>query len=230
MSSESLPIPAPAKTAGRVGGFGIGLAAYWDQFPGLKERLEGYQQVVETQLRELGVQVLSAGLVDTAPAATAAGQMFAASGLDLIFCYIGTYATSSQVLPVVQRAKLPVLVLNLQPTASLDYEQIDTGEWLANCSTCCVPEISNAFARARVQFRVVSGTLRDDAKAWNEIGEWCHAATVANVLRNSRIGFLGHTYPGMLDMYSDFTMVTAQTGAHIEAVSYTHLTLPTKRI
>ena len=38
----------------------------------------------------------------------------------------------------------------------------------------------------------------------------------AGAVRDSRIGFLGHTYPGMLDMYSDFTMVTAQTGAHIE--------------
>lgn len=204
--------------AGRVGVFGIGLAAYWEQFPGLKDRLERYQHLVETQMTSMGVDVVSAGLVDNAQAAAVAGQQFAGAGLDLIVCYVGTYATSSQVLPVVQRAKLPVLVLNLQPSASLDYENINTGEWLANCSTCCVPEISNAFARARIQFRVVSGTLRDDPQAWQEIGDWCRAATVANVLRTSRIGFLGHTYPGMLDMYSDFTMVTAQTGAHIEVL------------
>jgi L-arabinose isomerase len=121
-------------------------------------------------------------------------------------------------LPVVQRAKVPVLVLNLQPTAALDYEHTDTGEWLANCSACCVPEISNAFARARVMFRVVSGTLRDDPAAWGEIAGWCKAARVAGALRTSRIGFLGHTYPGMLDMYSDFTMVSAQTGAHVEVL------------
>ena len=32
------------------------------------------------------------------------------------------------------------------------------------------------------------------------------------------MGFLGHTYPGMLDMYSDFTMITAQTGMHVEVL------------
>ena len=112
----------------------------------------------------------------------------------------------------------PVLVLNLQPAAALDYENTDTQEWLANCSTCCVPEISNAFARARVRFRVVSGMLRDDPIAWSEIDDWCKAARVAGRLSSARIGFLGHTYPGMLDMYSDFTMVTAQTGAHIEVL------------
>ena len=209
----------PRKTyQARIGVFGIGLAAYWPQFPGLKDRLEGYQREVESRIEALGMQVLSAGLVDSAPDAAAAGERFAGASLDLIVCYVGTYATSSQVLPVVQRAKLPVLVLNLQPCEALDYERTDTGEWLANCSTCCVPEISNAFARARVQFRVVSGMLRDDPIAWREIEEWCHAARVANALRASRVGFLGHTYPGMLDMYSDFTMVSAETGAHIEVL------------
>ena len=202
----------------RVGVFGIGLHAYWEQFPGLKDRLEGYQRDVEARLGQFGAEVLSAGLVDTAPAATEAGRRFAASNLDLIVCYVGTYATSSQVLPVVQRARVPVLVLNLQPAKALNYETTDTGEWLANCCACCVPEISNAFARARVRFRVVSGTLYEDPPAWGQIEEWCKAAGAANALRSSRIGFLGHTYPGMLDMYSDFTMVTAQTGAHVEVL------------
>jgi len=208
----------PATRPGRIGTFGIGLAAYWPQFPGLKERLEGYQREVEERLMAMGADVVSVGLVDTAPAARQAGERLAEARLDLLVCYVGTYATSSQVLPIVQHAHVPVLVLNLQPTAALDYENTDTGEWLANCSTCCVPEISNAFARARVRFRVVSGTLRDDAVAWGAIEEWVKAAAVVRSLRTSRIGFLGHTYPGMLDMYSDFTMVTAQTGAHIEVL------------
>ncbi|MCL6507735.1 MAG: hypothetical protein K6T59_11970, partial [Bryobacteraceae bacterium] len=37
-------------------------------------------------------------------------------------------------------------------------------------------------------------------------------------LRRSRIGFLGHTYPGMLDLYADFTMVHGQLGAHVEVL------------
>src|SRR5215212_10106450 len=51
----------------KIGVFGIGLHAYWNQFPGLKERLEGYQRDVEQRLRALGADVISAGLVDTAP-------------------------------------------------------------------------------------------------------------------------------------------------------------------
>jgi L-arabinose isomerase len=200
----------------RVGVFGIGLAAYWPQFAGLRERLEGYQGEVEQQLRRMGAQVVSAGLVDTAPAAQAAGELFGRANADLLVCYVGTYATSSQVLPAVQQARVPVLVLNLQPVAALDYEHVDTAEWLANCCACCVPEISCAFARARISFNVVSGTLRDDPRAWGAIADWVAAAGVQRSLRAGRVGFLGHTYPGMLDMYSDFTACHAQLGTHVE--------------
>ena len=173
---------------------------------------------MEDRVRGFGGEVVSAGLVDTPEAARAAGQLFLREDVDLILCYVATYATSSQVLPVVQKARAPVLVLNLQPSAALDYETADTAEWLANCSVCCVPEIANAFARARIDFHVVSGQLHEDAAAWREIEDWCRAAAVARAVRQCRIGFLGHTYPGMLDMYADFTAVHAQLGAHIEVL------------
>ena len=212
--SSGLVARAPAATC-RIGVFGIGLAAYWPQFPGLHERLEGYQKEVEQRLSSFGAEVISAGLIDDASRARQAGLLLAGKDLDLLFCYVGTYATSSQVLPIVQQAKLRVLVLNLQPTEGLDYENTDTGEWLANCSVCCVPEISNAFARSRIPFHVISGMLFDE-RAWAEVKEWCQAARAVRALRHSRIGFLGHTYPGMLDMYSDFTMVHSQLGSHVE--------------
>jgi L-arabinose isomerase len=182
----------------------------------MRGRLQGYQRTMEDRVRGFGGQVVSAGLVDTPEGARAAGQLFLREDLDLILCYVATYATSSQVLPAVQKPRVPVLVLNLQPSAALDYETADTAEWLANCSVCCVPEIATAFARARIDFHVVSGQLRDDPAAWSEIEDWCRAAAVARAVRESRIGFLGHTYPGMLDLYADFTAVHAQLGAHIE--------------
>jgi L-arabinose isomerase len=204
---------------GKVGLFGIGLAAYWPQFKGLKRRLEGYQRIVSGHLDKF-CDVVDAGLVDSAPAAAAAGALFAREGVELVICYVGTYATSSQVLPAVQQAGAPVLILNLQPASALDYPKTDTGEWLANCCACCVPEIACAFARSRIDFHVVTGVLGvergrfreappshpDAQRAWQKIQDWVRAAAVASRLKRSRIGFLGHTYPGMLDMYSDFTM------------------------
>jgi L-arabinose isomerase len=202
----------------RIGIFGIGLAAYWPQFEGLRERLEAYQRGIEARLAELGVEVVSAGLVDTAQGAREAGELLAGARVDLVLLYTATYATSSQVLPTVQAVDAPVVILNLQPTRTLDYEAMTTGEWLANCSACCVPEIAGAFTRARIPYRTVTGTLLDADPAWDVLREWVDAARTVRSLRTARIGSLGHTYPGMLDMYSDFTQVQSQTGAHIEVL------------
>ena len=57
--------------------------------------------------------IINAGLVDNAEKAFAAGSLFRRSEVDLIFLYVSTYALSSTVLPVVQRAKVPVIILNL---------------------------------------------------------------------------------------------------------------------
>jgi L-arabinose isomerase len=207
--------PAPRA---RVGVFGIGLEAYWPQFEGLRERIEGYQRRVEQRVGELGAEVIGAGLVDTAQKARAAGDRFAAAQVDVVLCHAVTYATSSQVLPVLQAAGVPAVLLALQPAATLDYENTGTGEWLANCAACCVPEIAGACTRAGIPYDTVAGTIDDDERAWGQIAAWVRAAGAARALRRARIGFLGHTYPGMLDLYTDFTAVHAQVGAHVEVL------------
>ena len=105
-----------------IGLFGIGLDAYWEQFPGLKERLEGYLATVEQRLRNIHPRIVNAGLVDTVDKAFETGKRFRNEDVDLIFLHVTTYALSSTVLPVVQRAKVPVIILNLSPEPAIDYE------------------------------------------------------------------------------------------------------------
>ena len=207
---------AAARDRPRVGLLGIGLAAYWPQFEGLHERLLGYQQDVEQRLSALGAEIVSAGLIDTPEGAREAGDLLAAGRADIVMVYAATYATSAQVLPAVQAAKAPVVILNLQPARSLDYEAMTTGEWLANCSACCVPELAGALTRARIPYHTVTGTLLAGDPAWDRLRSWIEAAGAARAARRARFGFLGHNYPGMLDMYSDFTQIQAQVGSHVE--------------
>ena len=94
----------------RAGLFAIGLEAYWSQFAGLKEKLERYVQTVERLLSQEGVEVVNLGLIDSPEKAVAAGHDFRRADVDLIFLHVTTYALSSTVLPVVRRAKVPVIV------------------------------------------------------------------------------------------------------------------------
>jgi len=215
----------------RIGLFGIGLDAYWPQFKGLKPRLESYLRVVQKNLERPGVEIVNLGLIDNPKKALEAGHQFRAADVDLIFLHVTTYALSSTVLPVVQRAKVPVIVLNLQPAAAIDYENFNkmgdrtamTGEWLAHCAACPVPEIANVFNRAGIDFHQITGMLHDDPIFWNEVDAWIEAARVTDVMFHNRLGLMGHYYGGMLDIYSDTTLQCATFGGHMEILEVDEL-------
>jgi L-arabinose isomerase len=215
----------------RIGLFGIGLDAYWPQFAGLKKRLEGYVAKVAQKLARPGVEIVNLGLVDNPERAQAAGREFRRADVDLIFLYVTTYALSSTVLPVVRRAQVPVIVLNLAPEPAIDYASFNalgdrtqmTGEWLAHCSACPVPEIANVFKRAGVRFHQVTGVLDDDPVCWREVDGWVEAARVAAAMSGNRLGLMGHTYGGMLDIQSDATLQCVTFGTHIEHVEVDEL-------
>jgi L-arabinose isomerase len=222
----------------KIGLFGIGLDAYWEQFTGLKERLEGYLAVVEQKLAAVHPQIVNLGLVDNVEKAFEAGGEFRRHDVDLIFLYVTTYALSSTVLPVVQRAKVPVIILNLAPEAAIDYTAFNqmtdrtkmTGEWLAYCSACPVPEIANVFNRTGIKFHQITGILNDDPECWDEITEWVEAAKVAHAMAYNRLGCMGHYYSGMLDIYSDLTQQYAHFGGHIELLEVDELAALRKTI
>jgi L-arabinose isomerase len=215
----------------KIGLFGIGLDTYWPQFPGLESRLEGYLSDIHDQLSAIHPGIVNAGLVDNAEKAFAAGSLFRRNEVDLIFLYVSTYALSSTVLPVVQRAKAPVIILNLAPTAAINYEAFNamtdrtamTGEWLAYCSACPVPEIANVFRRVGIRFHQVTGMLYDDPIAGQEIREWVEAAKVMHTMAYNRLGCMGHYYSGMLDIYTDLTQQYASFGGHIELIEVEEL-------
>lgn len=236
----------------KVGLAGIGLDTYWPQFPGLKDRLVRYQQQVadklsglDTQFEDAGrnahpgvahacdarsrdtqdssVRVVDVGLIDGPQKAKEAAAIFRTGDIEALFIYVATYALSHTVLPIAQAVNVPIIILNLQPGPTLDYESFNalgdrgkmTGEWLANCQACSVPEIASVFNIAGIKYDIITGWL-DDGEAWRQISEWVKALNAKKTIRDSRIGILGHYYAGMLDVYTDVTRLAAVFGSHFE--------------
>jgi len=207
--------------SGRVGVFSVGHYGYWPQFPGLEEKLLKHTAYFVQQLQERGraTVIAAEGLCDTSQRAFEVGDYFARQQLDLLFCFIATYTPSAHVLPVIQRAGVPVVLLALQPSAGMDYVQATIALQLENDNITSAPEIAGAMARANQRLvDVVMGTLYDDERAWKRILDWCEVATVLHELKNARIGLMGHVYEGMLDMNSDPTMADAHFGMHVEHI------------
>jgi L-arabinose isomerase len=221
----------------RVGLFGIGLRTYWPQFEGLHERLLTYQASIAARLREMGAEVVDVGIVDEVDQASKTGDLFRSELVDAIFLYISTYALSQTVLPVVQRAGVPVVVLNVQPVSRIDYEHFNslgdrgvmTGEWLAHCQACSAPEIASVFNKAGIPYHLVTGYLGEDY-VWEQIREWVAAIRVRSVVRDTRFGVLGHYYAGMLDVYTDITLLASVFGSHFEILEMCELALHRDRV
>lgn len=213
-----------------VGLFGIGLDTYWSQFPGLKERLLSYQAETAALLEDEGAMVIDAGLVDSVEKARAAGSFFREKNVSLIFLHITTYALSQTVLPVVREARVPVVILNIQPGKNIDYAWFNslgdralmTGEWLANCQSCCVPEIINVCNRNGLSYHLITG-YRGEPLVQRQLRQWVRAARVVEILRKTNIGILGHYYEGMLDVYTDVTRMAGVFGSQFNLFEMDYL-------
>ena len=213
----------------RVGLVAGGLGAYWPQFPTLLPQLQVSARRVSQRLAGLDCEVINAGFISDAQEGAAAAEKLRAADCDLIIGFLTTYMTATMLVPVAQRSGAPVLLLNLQPSEAMDHANFGTGEWLAYCGACPLPEMANAFRRCGIAFRSVSGYL-DDARAWARIESWVRAAGVRAALRHGRHGLLGHLYPGMMDVSADPTLVTGQLGGHVEILEIDDLRVRVEQV
>ncbi len=206
----------------KVGLVAGGLRAYWPQFPDLLPQLQASARRVSERMQALDCDVVDVGFISDAEDGARAAETLRAAGCDLIVGFLTTYMTASMLVPIAQRGDAPVLLINLQPAPAMDHATFDTGQWLAYCGACPLPEMANTFLRCDIPFRSVSGYLEDE-RAWAKITRWIRAAGVRGALRTGRHGLMGHLYPGMLDVSTDLTMITANLGGHMEVLEFDDL-------
>lgn len=215
----------------KVGLMGVGLKTYWNQFDGLLARLTNYQKQIKDRMESYDhIEVADAGMVDDIEKANDAVSLMKREDVGILFIFVSTYALSSTLIPIVSRLNVPVILLNLQPLPAIEYDKLNsmtdrgmmTGEWLANCQACSIPEFCAVFNRASTKYDIVSGYL-DDEEAWDEISHWLKAIRVAHGMKQNRVGVLGNYYGGMVDVYSDLKLQSTVFGTHVEVLEMCEL-------
>lgn len=200
----------------RIGFFSVGHATYWHQFEGLLDNLMGYHRDTIKLIESNGVQVVDYGMVDTSEKGFETAAKMQQDRLDVIFCNMITYATSSTFAPILREVNRPVVLLALQPRSRLDYTKASTFMQLENDNICSVPEFTGVAIRfGKKVADVIIGILYNDERAKREISEWCEIAKVLHDLRGARIGLMGHVLEAMYDMHADPTAVASAFGVHV---------------
>jgi L-arabinose isomerase len=214
--SSNVQIKRREETVPRIGVFGVGYFKYWAQFEGLLDDLLAKQKVLVEKLEKNQVEIVDFGLVDDAESAYALVPKLKAANLDLIFCDMLTYATSSTFGAIIKNNEIPIVLVALQPEKAMDYSKASTYMQLYNDDVCSLPEFAGVAVRMGKNIpEVIIGTLYDDPASDEQLNEYCRIAKVLHGLRTARIGHIGHPIEAMLDMHTDSTMLTAHFGVHV---------------
>jgi L-arabinose isomerase len=204
------------QTVARIGVFGVGYYKYWSQFEGLLDALKAKQDVFLKKLEIHEVEVIDFGIVDNVKSAYDLVPVLKAANLDLIFCDMLTYATSSTFGTIIRSIDVPIVMVALQPDKAMDYAKASTYMQLYNDDICSLPEFAGVAVRMGKKVpEMIIGTLHDDPQSDLEIEEYCRIAKVLHDVKTVRIGHIGHPIEAMLDMHTDATMITAHFGAHV---------------
>lgn len=215
--SQEMPvINRRVQTIPRIGVFGVGYVKYWSQFEGLYEQMLEKQEIFIEKVNKNDVELFDFGMVDDVSSAYELLPKLKAANLDLVFCDMLTYATSSTFGIIIKSLDIPIVLVALQPDKALDYNNASTHLQLYNDDICALPEFTGVAVRMGKKVPdVIIGTLHDDPDSEVEIKKYCDIARVLNGLKTARIGHIGHPIEAMLDMHFDATMFTAHFGLHV---------------
>ena len=203
------------ETKARAAVFSIALNAYLPQFPQLVPEFEAQYEAFKKTIPDT-VEIIDGGMVTTKEQAQAAGDLFRAADVDIVFLQLLTYATSYNMLPAVRDLNVPVVLVNLQKVRCLDFETAGTAEWLGiGYAGGAVGEMVADLNRAGKRHAVITGVVEGgDPQVAAEIEDWCRAAQVRRRLRYTNLAQIGRPYPGMMDLYIDETNLYHRMGLY----------------
>lgn len=204
------------KRTAKIGIFAVAHATYWAQFDGLYDNIMGFHKDFCDMVEKNDVEVVDFGMIDSSEKAYDAVPKILAANVDVLFCNMVTYATSSVFAPIVREVDKPMVLVALQPRAALDYTKANTFMQLENDNICSVPEFTGVAIRLNRKVNdVIIGCLYNDDEAQKEVTKWCDIAKVLHDLKGARMGLMGHTMEAMYDMHADPTAISAAFGLHV---------------
>ena len=152
-----------------------------------------------------------------------AGRLFERSGIDLLFVYLHTYVASGRWVPGLMHLNVPIVLVTTPGKLDFDNDEYVTGMSLHIGSPCQVPEAVSALQRVGKPAADLIFGQANGPRVKREILEWCRVANALATYRDCVIGYMGHSYEGMLDMNFDPTSITQAFGVYVKMLEMCEL-------
>jgi len=196
----------------KAGLLGLMLDLYDRTDPGLRKIQERFASCIKDILQQ-SVQIVYTGIANKKQEVSSAVERFEREGVSIIIVVHFSYAPSLISAESLIRTGIPILIWNTQKMERISANYSDR-ELLENHGMHGVQDLANVLGRSRRKFILVTGHWKDRDTLEN-IKRWIDAGQVVSTMKNSRVGLIGHTFPGMGDFRVDEKMLSSQVGPRV---------------
>jgi L-arabinose isomerase len=172
----------------------------WNQTGYLRPVAQAAVQGFIDALQEIA-QVACPGLVETEEQAVAADLYFRRENVDAVVFVELAYTQSLIAMKALERIQVPVVVWNTQQLRSWPQD----ANWdivMLNSGLAGLPETTHAMVRTGRRFFMVTGHMKDPLRL-KHLETYLRLAAIAQRLRNTKMGMIGHPYQYMADLMVD---------------------------
>jgi len=201
----------------KIGYMPLAHDVYWKYFPEYEQPTAELGERLRVFLGQFGALVETGELIDSVPRAEQARRLFQAEDVDIIVMASATYSTPDDVILDLKRFPRPIVIWNTQQSAAIPPD-MDFGMWMLEHGVTGVPGITNLLERARMPYFLITGHHSQPAVK-TSFDTVMKAVAAFKRVWGSRLGMVGHLYPGMLDFGYDPTSMYTTFGASTVPIS-----------
>ena len=195
----------------KIGYVPLAHETYWKFFPSHEQLTIDVAATLRGYLSQFGTIVETGKLIDSFARATEARLLFQAEDVDVIVLGTVTYSTPDDIILDLKRFNRPVVVWNTQASAGIPAD-MDFNQWMLEHGVTGVPGITKLLEREGMPYFLISGH-HSDPSVKGAFLTVVKALTASKRVWGSRLGMIGHLYPGMIDFGYDPTTMYTTFGA-----------------
>ncbi|NJD01977.1 MAG: hypothetical protein FIA99_05135 [Ruminiclostridium sp.] len=173
-------------------------------------------------------EVIYPGVVGEETGALNARNCFARGGADIIIAHEISFTLDLTCLQALDRLDIPVIIWNTQDKKTLNSD-LDFAQTMANSGIAGVPQLTNALYKQGRKFKVMTGHEGQE-KTYKQFEKVFKALSTAKSLRTSKIGMIGHVYPGMTTLTVEEAGFKEQVGPSVEHIMISDVIKASKEI